>query len=198
MEYGKIIAVTGMPGLYELVTSKSDGAIVRSLDDQTTKFVSSRIHNFSHLETIEVYTIRENVNLIEIFKTMDEKSTKLPDTKDGNALRKYFDEVYPDIDFERVYSSDLKKMVKWYEVLKGNNVELKLSDRINLLKEHEESASEEEEISSDTEETVEVAPPAKKTAKAETKTKKAAKKASTKEEAAPKKKAAKKAAKKKK
>ena len=197
MEYGKIIAVTGMPGLYELVTSKSDGAIVRSLDDQNTKFVSSRIHNFSHLETIEVYTVRENVNLVEIFKTMDEKGAKLPDTKDGNALRKYFDDVYPDIDFERVYSSDLKKMVKWFEVLKANNVELKLSERINLLKEQEEE-SEEEEISSDDTETVEVAPPAKKSAaKAETKPKKAAKKAAPKE-TAPKKKTAKKAAKKKK
>lgn len=198
MEYGKIIAVTGMPGLYELVTSKSDGAIVKSLDDQTTKFVSSRIHNFSHLETIEVYTVRENVNLIEIFKTMDDKRSKLPDTKDANALRKYFDEVYPDIDFERVYSSDLKKMVKWFEVLQANNVELKLSERINLLKEQQEGEVEEEEVASGSSETVEVAPPAKKAAKTETKAKKAAKKASPKEEPAPKKKAVKKAAKKKK
>ena len=56
MEYGKIISVSGMGGLFELVGSKKDGAIVRSLDDKTTRFVSSRIHNFSHLESIEVYT----------------------------------------------------------------------------------------------------------------------------------------------
>ena len=67
MEYGKLVAVTGLPGLYELVSSKSDGGIVRSLDDKSTRFVSTRVHQFSHLESIEVYTLRENVNLIDVF-----------------------------------------------------------------------------------------------------------------------------------
>lgn len=194
MEYGKIIAITGMPGLYELVTSKNDGAIVRSLDDKTTKFVSSRVHNFSHLETIEVYTVRENVNLIEIFKTMESKGTKLPDAKNANALRKYFDEVYPDIDHERVYSSDLKKMIKWFEVLQTNGVELKLSDRIAAL-EHGEEPGEEAIEEDNTEDTVTaVKAPAKKAAKAADKPKKPATK-KEKEEKAPAKKAAKSATK---
>jgi cell division septation protein DedD len=127
MEYGKIIAVTGLPGLYELLTSKSDGAIVRSLDDQSTKFVASRVHNFSHLESIEVYTVRENVNLSEVFNAMEKSEEKLPDGKDGSALKKYFEKVYPDLDFERVYTSDLKKMAKWFEILTQNNIEIKLS-----------------------------------------------------------------------
>jgi hypothetical protein len=128
MEYNKIIAVTGLPGLYELLSSKSDGAIVRSLDDKTTKFVSSRIHNFSHLESIEVYTVRDNVNLVDILKAMEASSAKLPDEKDGSDLKAYFTKVYPDLDFTRVYSSDLKKMVKWFSVLKANNIEIKLSE----------------------------------------------------------------------
>jgi regulator of protease activity HflC (stomatin/prohibitin superfamily) len=128
MEYNKIIAVTGLPGLYELLSSKSDGAIVRSLDDKTTRFVSSRIHNFSHLESIEVYTVRDNVNLADILKAMDVSTDKLPDDKDAVALKNYFAKVYPDLDFTRVYSSDLKKMVKWFSVLKANNIEIKLSD----------------------------------------------------------------------
>jgi len=128
MEYGKIISVTGMPGLYELLSSKNDGAIVRSLDDKTTKFVSSRIHNFSHLESIEIYTVRDNVNLIEVFQAMDTSTEKIPDGKDAGALKKYFETVYPDIDFERVYTSDLKKMAKWLQVLKSNDVELKLTE----------------------------------------------------------------------
>jgi hypothetical protein len=118
MEYNKIIAVTGLPGLYELLSSKSDGAIVRSLDDKTTRFVASRIHNFSHLESIEVYTVRDNVNLVDILKAMEASAGKLPDEKDGAELKAYFTKVYPDLDFGRVYSSDLKKMVKWYSVLK--------------------------------------------------------------------------------
>ena len=128
MEYNKIIAVTGLPGLYELISSKSDGAIVRSLDDKTTRFVSSRIHNFSHLESIEVYTVRDNVNLVDILKAMEAGVEKLPDEKDGADLKSYFTKVYPDLDFGRVYSSDLKKMVKWYSVLKANNIEIKLSE----------------------------------------------------------------------
>lgn len=128
MEYSKIVAVSGMPGLYELVNSKADGAIVRSLDDNSTKFASSRIHNFSHLESIEIYTTGENVNLVEIFYAMEKAGSSLPDTKDNNAVKNYFEKVYPDIDFERVYASDLKKMVKWYEVLKSKNVEIKLTE----------------------------------------------------------------------
>ena len=127
MEYGKIIAVTGMPGLYELLSSKNDGAIVRSLEDKNTKFVSSRVHNFSHLESIEVFTVRDNVNLSEIFQAMEKSDSKAPDTKDASALKKYFEKVYPDLDFERVYSSDLKKMVNWFGVLKDNAIEIKLT-----------------------------------------------------------------------
>ena len=129
MEYEKIISVTGLPGLYELVSSKSDGAIVRSLDDKSTKFVSSRVHNFSHLESIEVYTSRDNVNLVEVFNAMEAKNEKLPDDKDNGALKKYFENVYPELDFERVYASDMKKMVKWFSVLKANNIEIKIKEQ---------------------------------------------------------------------
>jgi len=140
MEYSKIIAVTGLPGLQELISSKNDGAIVRSLEDNTTKFVSSRIHNFSHLESIEIYTVRENVNLVEIFNAMEKSSAGLPDEKDAKSVRSYFEKVYPDIDFERVYNSDMKKMVKWFSVLKANNIEIKLAE---IPEEEEEEVVEE-------------------------------------------------------
>ncbi len=128
MEYAKIIAITGMPGLYEMVSTKGDGAIVRSLDDQVTKFVSGRVHHFTHLETIEVYTERENVNLAEVLNAMKGSSEKLPDERDNNGLQTYFKKVYPDLDFERVYTSDLKKMVKWFAVLQKNNIDIKLTE----------------------------------------------------------------------
>ena len=137
MEYSKLVAVTGMPGLYELVNSKADGAIVRSLEDNTTKFASSRIHNFSHLESIEVYTVRDNVNLVEIFQAMDKAGGSLPDGKDNSVLKKYFEKTYPDLDFERVYASDLKKMVKWFEILKKQDIEIKLSEPVEEEPEEE-------------------------------------------------------------
>ena len=128
MEYSKLVAVTGLPGLFELINSKTDGAVVRSLEDKSTRFVSSRIHNFSHLESIEIYTNRENVNLVDVLNAMDKAGGKLPDEKDGAAVKKYFEKVYPDMDFERVYNSDMKKMVKWFDQLKKNNVEIKLTE----------------------------------------------------------------------
>lgn len=128
MEYSKLISITGMSGLFELAGSKTDGAIVRSLDDKTTKFVSSRVHNFSHLESIEVYTIRENVNLVEVFQAMKNSSEALPSDKDAAAVKSYFLKVYPDIDFDRVYASDMKKMIKWFVILQANGIDPKLSE----------------------------------------------------------------------
>jgi hypothetical protein len=128
MEYNKLISVTGMSGLFEMLSSKNDGAIVKSLEDNTTKFVSSRIHNFSHLESIEVYTIRENVNLAEVFKAMETSKVAVPSEKDAAAVKAYFQKVYPDMDFERVYASDMKKMVKWFGVLKANNITVELTE----------------------------------------------------------------------
>ena len=141
MEYSKLVAVTGLPGLFELINSKTDGAIVRSLDDKSTRFVSSRIHQFSQLESIEVYTVRDNVNLVDIFTAMDSNGGKLPDEKDAAAVKKYFEKVYPDMDFERVYNSDMKKMVKWFAILKKNDIEIKLTE----IPEEEEELVEEVE-----------------------------------------------------
>lgn len=184
MEYSKIIAVTGLPGLYELVSSKNDGAIVRSLEDKNTRFVSSRVHNFSHLESIEVFTTRENVNLVEVFKAIENSGDKVPDDKDAGAVKKYMEKVYPEIDFERVYNSDLKKMVKWFSILKSNDVEIKLT----------ELPEEEEVIEEPAPEPAKKAPKAKEKEKAEEKPAKKttkAKTASKEEEAEPKKKTAK-------
>jgi hypothetical protein len=128
MEYSKLIAITGFSGLFELVSSKKDGAIVKSLADQSVRFVSNRIHQFSHLESIEVYTVKDNVNLAGIFEAMEATKTALPDPTDGDKVKKYFQKVYPDMDFERVYTSDMKKMVKWFNELKSNKIEVKLSE----------------------------------------------------------------------
>ena len=128
MEYSKLVAVTGLPGLFELISSRGDGAVVRSLDENKTQFISSRVHNFSHLESIEVYTQRDNVNLVDVFNAMEKDGGSLPDAKNNDAVKRYFEKVYPEMDFERVYSSDMKKMVKWFESLKKHNVEIKLTE----------------------------------------------------------------------
>jgi len=124
MEYNKLISVSGLPGLFELVTTKNDGAIVRSLEENTTRFISSRGHQFSHLESIEVYTTENNVNLAEIFVAMKNSNEPLPEIKNEKALKAYFLKVHPSIDLERVYTSDLKKMVKWLQILNAAGVDI--------------------------------------------------------------------------
>jgi len=143
MDYSKIISVTGLSGLYELVASKADGAVVRSLEDKSTKFVSSRVHNFTHLESIEIYTVKENSVLSDVFKAIKESKEKMPDAKaDGAALKSYFEKVYPDLDLERVYASDMKKIVKWYSILTDNNIEIK-QPSIDVEEDSSESVIEE-------------------------------------------------------
>ena len=125
MDYNKIISVTGLAGLYELISSKADGAVVRSLEDNTTKFVSSRVHNFSHLESIEVFTVKDNTNLAELFNSIKNSEEKMPDAKaDTKELRAYFEKVYSDLDFDRVYASDMRKMIKWFEILTTNKIDI--------------------------------------------------------------------------
>ena len=128
MEYNKLVSITGLGGLFELIASKADGGIVRSLEDKTTKFVSSRQHSFSHIESVEIYTTGENVNLADVLAVMKESKEKLPDANDAKAVKAYFQKVYPTMDFERVYNSDMKKMVKWLTLLTANDVEIKLSE----------------------------------------------------------------------
>jgi hypothetical protein len=117
------MAVSGLSGLFEMLSSKNDGAIAKSLETGATQFVSSRVHQFSHLESIEVYTTHDNVFLAEVFIAMGKSKEALPSEKDPKAVTAYFKKVFPKMDFERVYPSDMKKMVKWFGQLKANNIE---------------------------------------------------------------------------
>lgn len=160
MEYNKLVAVTGLGGLFELISSKADGGLVRSLEDKSTKFVSNRVHSFSHIESIEVYTTADNVNLSEVFLAMKNSNEALPDAGNVTAIKNYFGKVFPAMDFERVYGSDMKKMIKWFEILTKNNIEIKLSEQTN------EAAPEVSEKKTATASTAAAAPKAVKNAPA--------------------------------
>lgn len=82
-----------------------------------------RVHNLSHLESIEIYTTGENVALSDVFIAIKNSSEAFPDVKDNKALKAYFEKVYPEMDFERVYSSDMKKMVNWSSALQKHNID---------------------------------------------------------------------------
>lgn len=124
MDFNKIISVTGKPGLFELLSTRADGAVVRSLEDNTTKFIASRQHQFSHLESIEVYTRKENTTLREVLVAIKNATVPVPDSgADAKTLKAYFEKVYPELDFDRVFNSDMKKMVRWFNILTDKKVD---------------------------------------------------------------------------
>jgi hypothetical protein len=122
MKYNELVAISGLSGLFQLLSTKSDGAIVKNLDDETTKFVPARLHNVTPLDSIEVFTTEENVRLFEVFmnfKKNEEAAGAFDIAKaDNKKVKEYFAKMFPAHDPDRVYVSDMKKMVKWFVILK--------------------------------------------------------------------------------
>lgn len=137
MSLDKILSISGKPGLFQLKTQTRSGFVAESLLDG--KKVSVSIHsNVSVLSEIAVYTLTEEIPLRKVFASIKEKENGEQTSishKDGkDKLEEYFFEVLPDYDEDRVYASDIKKIVQWYNLLHKH-------DLLNL----EEEASDEEE-----------------------------------------------------
>lgn len=119
MSIQKILAISGKPGLFELKIQTRSGFVAESLLDGKKITVGLR-SNVSLLSEIAVYTYTEEVKLVEVFKAIATKE------KDGQAishkenetiLKNYFREILPDFDEDRVYASDIKKIINWYNIL---------------------------------------------------------------------------------
>ncbi|MEX0811685.1 MAG: DUF5606 domain-containing protein [Chitinophagales bacterium] len=121
MNLKEIVAVSGLGGLFKIQANRSDGLIVQGFDEDKSKFLSSRKHVFTPLEGITVYTQTDNEELADIFLKMKElkESNPIPDAKKSKPeeLKSYFRSIVPDYDEDRVYVSDIKKLVKWFEIL---------------------------------------------------------------------------------
>lgn len=120
MTLDKILAISGKPGLYELKAQTRSGFVAESLLDG--KKVSVGItSNVSVLSEIAIYTLSEEVPLREVFKKIQEKENKgktsISHKESKDKLEEYFFEVLPDYDEERVYASDIKKVIQWYNIL---------------------------------------------------------------------------------
>ena len=119
MEFNKIIAVTGKPGLFEIVSQTKTGIIVESLlDKKRTPILST--HNVSLLENIAIFTYDEEVPLLTIFQSIYEKAEgkeTISHKESGATLTSFFSEILPEYDQERVYISNIKKIIQWYNAL---------------------------------------------------------------------------------
>ncbi len=114
-----ILAVSGQGGLFKLISQAKNSIIVESIVDgkRMPAYATSRI---SALEDISIFTDEGDVKLAEVFKSISEKEdgAKAIDHKaSSNDLKGYFAEVLPNYDRDRVYVSDMKKVIQWYNLL---------------------------------------------------------------------------------
>jgi hypothetical protein len=125
MSLDKILAIGGKPGLYRLLTQTRSGFVAQSLLDG--KKISVGItRNVSVLSEIAIYTLEEELPLRAVFEKIQQKEdggkTSVGHKADKLALEEYFFEVLPDYDEDRVYPSDIKKVIQWYNMLLDNGV----------------------------------------------------------------------------
>ena len=124
MSLEKVLSISGKPGLYKLKTQTRTGFLAESLLDGKTINVSGR-HNVSLLSEIAVYTLTEEVPLREVFKKISEKEEgkeTISHKASKEELEEFFFGVMPDYDEDRVYASDIKKIVQWYNMLIKNGI----------------------------------------------------------------------------
>jgi len=141
MSLDKILSVSGKPGLYQIVTQTRSGAVVESLLDK--KRITIGVHsNVSVLSEIAIYTLSEEVPLRDVLGKIKEKENGGKTSinhKDGkDALEEYFFNVLPDYDEDRVYASDIKKVVQWYNLLHDNNLLSALDESTDETNDEEE------------------------------------------------------------
>lgn len=125
MQLAEIVSITGIPGIFQVKGKRADGLIVTSLVDGKTQFVSGRIHMFSTLDNITMYTTDEPRSLKDILAEIKKQEAKNPPV-DANAkeaeIKAYIEKIIPDYDKEKVYLSDMKKLIRWYGVLNGKGL----------------------------------------------------------------------------
>jgi len=126
-----ILAVSGQGGLFKMVSQAKNSIIVESLLDgkRMPAYATSRI---SALEDISIFTIEEDVKLIDVFKNIYEKENggqAISHKASANDLKEYFEEILPDYDKDRVYVSDMKKVFMWYNLLLENQI-LKFEEEV--------------------------------------------------------------------
>ena len=114
-----IVAVSGKPGLWKALAQNKTGYILESLDAQKTKLIANlSTAKLAALHEITIFGLDDDIKLIDVFERM-KSAASIPDAKaDGKALRTFFREVAPDHDEEKVYASDMKKIIAWYQLLK--------------------------------------------------------------------------------
>ncbi|MFO7850885.1 MAG: DUF5606 domain-containing protein [Bacteroidota bacterium] len=132
-----LLAISGSPGLYRFIAQGKNAVIVEHLETgkRTSAHGTAKV---SSLEDIAVFTDTEEVPLADIFDRIYEKENgeaSINHKSSPEELKQYFNELMPDYDRQRVYVSDIKKIIHWYNILHS----------LNMLEKEEEKEEKEEE-----------------------------------------------------
>lgn len=111
-----ILAISGYPGLFKMVTEAKNSIIVESLitGKRMPAYSTSKI---SALSDISVFTENGEIQLKEVLKKIQESGKEISPKASNNEIKAFFDEVVPEYDKDRVYVSDMKKIIQWYQLL---------------------------------------------------------------------------------
>jgi hypothetical protein len=124
------VAISGAPGVFKLKTPRSNGLVVEEIDTGKVKFFATRKHQFTPLGTVAIYTLEDSTELKVIFNTMLEQMADNPPASvksPNHEIFEYFEKILPNFDEDRVYISDIKKVIKWFTFLNERNL-LEASD----------------------------------------------------------------------
>lgn len=122
-----ILAISGKPGLYKLVSRAKNSLIVEVLDETHRRMPAFATDRITSLADIAMYTDTDDVPLHKVLtslKTLEDGKAASIDIKKaaGDELREYFAKVLPDFDRDRVHNSDIKKLIQWYNILIANGI----------------------------------------------------------------------------
>jgi hypothetical protein len=146
MNVEKILAIAGKPGLFELKIQTRSGFLAESLLDGKKITVGLR-SNVSLLSEISMYTYTEEKPLVEIMRAIavkeNEGPTAVSHKDDNDKLITYFKEILPDYDADRVYASDIKKLLNWYNILQAKGLVSKEEPKVENAEEVKDQVVEE-------------------------------------------------------
>jgi hypothetical protein len=119
MNLSAIVSVAGKPGLWKALVQNKTGFVLESLDAQKTKLIANlSTAKLAALDEITIFGDDEDIKLKDVLGRM-KTAASIPDAKaDGTTLRNFFREVAPGHDEEKVYASDMKKIINWFNILK--------------------------------------------------------------------------------
>jgi len=146
MNVEKILAIAGKPGLFELKIQTRSGFLAESLLDGKKITVDLR-SNVSLLSEISMYTYSAEKPLVDIIRAIalkeNEGPTSVSHKEDNAKLIAYFQEILPDYDADRVYASDIKKVLNWYNILQTKGMVSKEEPKLDNAEEVKEQVVEE-------------------------------------------------------